>query len=108
MEERLAEGAVAKRADVGAGREDLVGAGDHDRADLVVVVEPLERRAQLVHHLRREGVARLGPVELHQRDVAVALLGDQSGHVLVESGRKAEMPVASRPMISFWICDVPS
>ena len=81
MEERFAEGAVAQRADVGARGEDLVRSGDDDRADLVVVVEPLERRAQLVHHLGREGVSRLGTVELDQRDVAVALFPDQGSHV---------------------------
>jgi hypothetical protein len=63
------------------------------------VVEALERRAQLVHHLGRESVPRLGPVELDDRDRVVALFAQQSHSY----GRKAEMPVASRPMMSFWI-----
>ena len=45
---------------------------------LVVVVEPLERRAQLVHHLRRQRVAGVGPVEPKHRDCAVALLDRRS------------------------------
>ena len=63
--------ALAQRADVGAGREDLVGAGDHDAADLGVGVEPLERGRELLHHLGREGVAGLRAVEPAQGDVSV-------------------------------------
>ena len=37
--ERLGEGALAHRPDVGAGGEDLLGAGDHDAAHLGVGVE---------------------------------------------------------------------
>ena len=110
MAQRLGEAALAHRLDVGAGGEDLVGAGDHDAAHLRVGVEPLELGGELLHHLRREGVARLGPVEPQQRDVAVARALDQLGHQSfpASSGVIALIPVAARPMISFWICEVPS
>ena len=71
VDERLLEAALAQRADVGAGREHLVAAGDHDAADLGVGVEPLDRPGELVHQLGRQRVARLGPVQPAQRDVPV-------------------------------------
>ena len=109
MAQRLVEAALAHRPDVGAGGEDLVGAGDHDAADLGVGVEPLERGGELLHHLGREGVARLGPVQPQQRDVAVDAGLDQRAHALwPRAGVIALIPVAARPMISFWICEVPS
>ena len=56
-----------------------------------------------LHQLGRERVARVGPVEARDRDSAVALgKYDVHGHII------ALMPVAARPMISFWIWDVPS
>ena len=106
--ERLGEGALGHRPDVGAGGEDLLGAGDHDAAHLGVGVEPLELGGDLLHHLRRERVARLRPVQPQQRDVEVVDRGlDVAGH-LCYIGVIALIPVAARPMISFWICEVPS
>ena len=93
------------------GGEDLVGAGDDDAAHLGVGVEPLELGGELLHHLRRERVARLGPVEPQQGDVAVVDRDlDQLGQRLTRPtiGVIALIPVAARPMISFWICEVPS
>src|SRR5262249_9742632 len=104
--QRLGEAALRHRLDVGAGGEDLVRAGDNDAAHLGVGVESLQLARQLLHHLRRERVARLGPVEAQQGDMVLAGALDQLGHLY--SGVIALIPVASRPMISFWICEVPS
>ena len=93
------------------GGEDLVGAGDHDAADVVVGVEALDLVAQPVHQLGREGVAGLGPVEPAERDAGPSMLVSTQAHVwprLGVKGRIASTPVASRPMISFWIWEVPS
>ena len=108
--EGLGEAALAHRLDVGAGGEDLVGAGDHDAAHLGVGVEPLQLGGEPLHHLRRERVARLGPVEAQQGDVAVERALDQLGQAGYSAsiGVIALIPVAARPMISFWICEVPS
>ena len=119
MVQRLVEGALGESLDVGAGREHLVGAGDHDAADLGIGVEALQRRRQLLHQLRRERVSRLGPVEPAERDVPVDRGLDQiaqrpsrprTGPAVSSAsiGVIALIPVASRPMISFWICEVPS
>ena len=106
------EAALAHRLDVGAGGEDLVGAGDHDAADLLVGVEALDRRGELLHQLGREGVARLGAVQPAEGDVPVDRGLDHVAHVQASGsatiGVIAFSPVASRPMISFWICEVPS
>ncbi len=72
MAQRLGEAAFAHRLDVGAGGEDLVGAGDDDAAHVGVGIESLQLAGELFHQLRRERVARLGPVEAQQGDVAVA------------------------------------
>ena len=63
-----------------------------------------QQRGQLLHQLRRERVARLGAVEPREADGAARLGGD-GGH---RYGTSALTPVTARPMISFWICDVPS
>jgi hypothetical protein len=60
---RLLEGALAQCVDVGAGREHVVGAGDHHDSDLRVGVESLDLGGQLLHQLGREGVAGVGPVQ---------------------------------------------
>ena len=72
--------------------------------------KPLEPGGDLLPHLRRERVAGLGPVELQQADVEVVDRGlDDPGQAQLSSnGSIALMPVAARPMISFWICEVPS
>ena len=65
---------------------------------------------QLLHHRGRERVAPLGPVQPHdarpprraRRSIASGIRSPSY------SGISALMPVAWRPMISFWICDVPS
>ena len=108
VKERLVELALGERADVGAGGEDLVGAGDHDAADLGVGVEALDRAGELLHQLGRERVARLGAVQAAERDVVVDRRLDQRRHAQPSGGTIALIPVASRPMISFWICEVPS
>ena len=106
VEHGLVELALGERADVGPGGEHLVGAGDHDAAHLGVGVEARHRVGELLHQLGRERVARLGPVQPAEADVPVDRGLDQlsarGGHVI------ALIPVASRPMISFWICEVPS
>ena len=101
---------VARIGVVGAGGEELIRAGDDDAAHLGVGVEPLQRRGQLRPHLRREGVARLRPVQPHQADVGVVDrdLDQRRQAQLSCRGSMALIPVASRPMISFWICEVPS
>ena len=49
------------------------------------------------------GIAQLGVLDADQADGAVALRGDgKVRHVI------AFTPVMARPMISFWICEVPS
>ena len=107
---RLLEGALAQRADVGAGGERLVGAGDDDAVGLGIGVEPLELGCDLLHHLGGERVARLRAVDPDEPDALAARLDlDELRHYFPSSkGRKALIPVASRPMISFWICEVPS
>ena len=78
--------------------------------DLRVGVEPLERGGDLLAHLRREGVARLGPVQPHQADVELVDrdLDQPAKRQHSSKGSIALIPVAWRPMISFWICEVPS
>jgi hypothetical protein len=81
MAQRLGEAALAHRLDVGAGGENLLGAGDHDAAHIGVRVEPLQLGGDLLHHLRRERVARLRPVQPQQGDAMVVDGGlDQLGH----------------------------
>jgi hypothetical protein len=105
------ERALRHRPDVGAGGEDLLGAGDDDAADLGVGVEAGQLGEDLGPHLGREGIARLRPVEAQQGDVEIVESRlDQPGQAaqLSSKGSIALTPVASRPMISFWICEVPS
>ena len=99
--------ALGERADVGAGGEHLVGAGDHDAAHLGVGVEARDLAGQVLHQLGGERVARLGAIQTAERDVVFDRRFDQRGH-RAEGGTIALIPVASRPMISFWICEVPS
>ena len=77
-------------------------------ADLRVGVESLDLGGQLLHQLGREGVAGLGPVQPAQGYVVVDGGLDQRAHASTRGGVIALIPVASRPMISFWICEVPS
>ena len=110
MVEGLRQGARGHRLDVGAGGEDLVGAGDDDAADVGVGVEPLQLGGDPLHHLRGEGVARLRSVEAQQGDVELVDRGldDLRQAQLSSKGSIALIPVAARPMIIFWICEVPS
>ncbi|MFN8539693.1 MAG: hypothetical protein U0232_19705 [Thermomicrobiales bacterium] len=57
--------------DVGPGGEGAVVAGEHDRADLVVVVEGFQGVGQFVHQFAAERVERLGAVEADEGDVGV-------------------------------------
>src|SRR5690606_22653579 len=59
----------------GARGEGLVGAGDDDRADVVVGLEAVERGGDFVHHLVVECVHRLGAIQGDEADPA-PLLGD--------------------------------
>ncbi len=108
MPQRLLEGALPERADVGAGGEHVVGPGDDDASDLGVGVEALDRGRELVHQLGRERVARIGPVQAAEGDVPVEAGLDEAAHRSERTGVIALMPVAARPMISLWICEVPS
>ncbi len=115
MSHGLLECAVAQGADVGARGEHLVGPGDDDAANLGVGVVALGRGRDRLHHLRGEGVARVRPVHPQQRDPTLEARVDQTRRDIAydfppldSKGRNALIPVASRPMISFWICDVPS
>jgi hypothetical protein len=58
------------RADVGAGREGLVAAGDDDAADGVVAIEAGERGPQLVHQTVVQRVQLLRPVQADQGGLA--------------------------------------
>jgi hypothetical protein len=62
---------VRHRRDVGAGREGLLAAGQHDAADAVVGVELGQRVAQLVHHVVVERIERLGTVQANHGNTAV-------------------------------------
>jgi hypothetical protein len=67
-----------------------------------ILVPTLDERGQLLHQLGREGVTGVGAVEAGQADGA-ALLREDEVH-----GTSAFTPVTARPMISFWIWEVPS
>jgi hypothetical protein len=102
---------LGERPDVGAGGECLGAAGDDDAAHLGLGVEALERGAELVEHPGAERVAALGVVETADREVVLgsAIDGDERAHEPGSAkGRIASIPVALRPMISFWISEVPS
>src|ERR671915_537156 len=79
-----------------------VAAGDHDAPHCGILVPALHDRDQLLHQLGRERVADLGAVEARQPDGAALLREDQA------HGTSAFTPVTARPMINFWICEVPS
>jgi hypothetical protein len=109
MEEGLVELALGEGADVRAGRERLVGPADHDAADVRVGVEAIELGGQSLHDLRAKRVADLRPVDPNERHPPVDRRLDGVGHLYAElTGVIAFTPVASRAMISFWICEVPS
>ena len=59
--------------DVGAGRERALAAAEHDRADLRVGVELLQRTDDRAHQLARERVQLLRTVHQHDADAPVAL-----------------------------------
>ena len=74
-----------------------------------VGVEALDRVGELLHQLGRERVARLGPVQPAAGATWPSTLVSTSGLTRRRAGGViALIPVASRPMISFWICEVPS
>ena len=60
-------------ADVGSGGEGALVAAEHDRANLLVPVELLQRAHELVHQLVGERVQPVGTVEQDDRDRLVAL-----------------------------------
>jgi hypothetical protein len=106
VEQRLVELALGHRPDVGARGEHLIGAGDDDAANFGIGVVLGDRAAEQRHQLGRQRVARFGAVEAKERDVRLdAGLEGVRGHPW---GVIASTPVRARPMISFWICDVPS
>ena len=64
-------------ADIGAGGKRPLGAAEHDAADRVVAVEPLQLGDELGHQLVGQGVELLRPVQQHDRDRVVALYEDE-------------------------------
>jgi hypothetical protein len=64
------------RADVGAGREGLLVAGDDDAADAVVTVEAQHRGAQFLHQAVVQRVQLLRPVQRDHRGTAGAIAVD--------------------------------
>src|SRR5436190_7469985 len=62
-----------KLADVRAGRERPLAPAEHDRPDLVVLVEAAQRRHEVAHELAGERVELLRTVEEHDADPTVAL-----------------------------------
>ena len=60
LQRGLGIGAVLHLLDVGAGREGLLVAGQHDRADRRIGVERQQLRADLVHHRVAQRVQRRG------------------------------------------------
>jgi hypothetical protein len=93
---------TAARLDVRPGGEPVVATGDDDAADRRILVPALGQDGELLHQLGGEGIAGVGAVEARQADRA-ALFREDDVH-----GTSAFTPVTARPMISFWICDVPS
>jgi hypothetical protein len=77
---------VLHDADVRAGGERLVAAGDHHAADAVVGVELLQRLAQLLHELRVERVQLLRAVERNKGDAGRAALVDEDQLIAHGSG----------------------
>src|SRR6266516_4269845 len=84
--ERLLEGALPKRADVGAGSEDLVGPRDDDAPNPRFGVEVLDRGRELVHQLGRERVASVGPVQAAEGYVPVEAGLDECAHRSARTG----------------------
>ena len=76
------EGLFRHFLDVGAGGESLVGAGDHDAADIGVGLEGVERVRQVGHQRAVERIERLRAVEPDQADLAAGFDND----VLVSHG----------------------
>ena len=80
---------VGEFADVGAGGEGPVtGSGDHDDADRVVQVERLERLRQLGQEREAQRVARLRPIDRHERDAVMPLY---RGIDADETGRRLDV-----------------
>jgi hypothetical protein len=92
------------RLDIAAGGKDVVVAGDDDAAHGVVGVPGLDPPHEVLHQLRRQGVSALGAVQPRDAD-GLALLAE---HRRLGHGAMAFTPVSARPMISFWIWEVPS
>ena len=70
----------------------------------------LDRRRELLHHLGRKRVPPLRPVRTATIPTCAVLLDCRlrTPTSIVYSGINALIPVVCRPMISFWICEVPS
>ena len=105
----LVELALGERADVGAGGEGLVGAGDHDAADLGVGVEALEpRRPSSSISAGERALRASGRFSRQSATCPSTDVSTSAAQRVGRGGTIALIPVASRPMISFWICEVPS
>ncbi len=89
-EEDVGEALVLHLLDVGPGGEGLVRPGQHDRADVRVALERLERRVELLDQRTRERVQRLRTVEPDEADAAMRFDDDVGvwswGGILGKSG----------------------
>ncbi len=107
--QHVLERALRHRLDVGAGGEHLGAAGNHDAvtsgspssSSTASASSPITSGDSALRRSGRSSVTiPTASSDLdHLRDVL---------HRPVYFGISALMPVASRPMISFWICEVPS
>ena len=91
-------GLVLHLLDVGAGGEGLLGAGHDDGADLIVGLQVVEGRGQLVDQGGAERVQRLRPVERDQAD-RIAFL-DQDvlvGHAVLQTRTKGRCRPRAAP-----------
>ncbi len=73
-------------AQIGAGAERLLRAGDHDGADALILLELEERGVQVGDQAARQRVQRLRPVKTDQADLVAALDQDVLiGHLVLRS-----------------------
>ena len=78
--------------DVGPGAEGLLaGPGATDRAERRILLDLPEPIAQLIEHLRREGVERLRSVEGQNRDRVAALDVHRQGRLRGRDGRETQV-----------------
>src|SRR5262249_12064180 len=87
--------AVWAARDVESSREAAAGAGEDNGADLPVGVGLVERRVQLLAHLRIDRVERFGPVERERQYRALLFVEDRLvGHraTSLNSSRSASPP----------------